>query len=588
MYLTIKEDCEKEKDSFNLQKWERKRLWTTRAFILECVMLGMEYSVTFLTLWLYIKTLIDTEYPKIFYSLVASSYLLAAVVFSVIVGRWVDQTRKVRQTFLICNTLVIIGNILYSLHFSPWLLVFGRLISGADGPLRSIISGEVARCYPDSEVLSKFSTMGMAFAMGFIVGPGVNFAFTSVDFQLGDWQVTYVNVPGVYMAVLFIITQIIVYFTVSDLSREYDLKADECKEETNEADGNEKELEVFKNNINNSFILPPPPGITVSHFQCFDEDEDRFSKSVRIPYTEKNTIIDFQDDMKFAKTVQQSHRNNTTSSTDRTRDFRLEQLEFSTMIIMPVIITGQHRQQRQGEHQPLLASGSASYSSTSSVSTTTDSTTSTDSTSSVDSILCQILTNFDAVLILVLTFTLWYWMVAFDMWLPIMVVDVMGMGINELNGIVFGFGCISAIILLLMSFKTFSDKLLFKLSLFCMIALAMMEVIFIMLRNYHSNMYVNVVSWTIWGTLFAVVVIMDEVFLVGVLAKMTDSKIQTFNESLRLAMSRFGALLALLTSAVLFEFLEYACSVGIVISIIAFGLLFYRRKTLSKPTISIK
>ena len=571
MYTSIEEQ------EFDLKKWEKKRLWTTRAFVLECVMLGMEYSVTFLTLWLYIKTLIDTEYPKIFYSLVASSYLLAAVVFSVIIGRWVDKTRKVRQTFLICNTLVIVGNILYSLHFSPWFLVFGRLISGADGPLRSIISGEVARCYPDAEVLGKFSTMGMAFAMGFIVGPGINFAFTNVDFQIGMWQVTYVNVPGVYMAVFFIITQTIVYFTVSDLSREFDLKAEEACDETL------LPTDKKQSNLNSN------SGVTISSFEKINtsgKNTDKFTKSLQISST-KEFIIDFQDDMQFNATLSRGNQGNSNPINKNSSTFSLEQLELSTMIIMPVVIPRHTNITICDEKQHLLSSGTSTYSSTSSTTSATESTISNDP-SSVDSILYQIFTNFDAVLILVLTFCLWYWMVAFDMWLPIMVVDVMGMGITELNGIVFGFGCISAIMLLVMSFKTFSDKLLFKLSLFCMVALVIMEIIFIVMKNFHSNMYVNITSWVIWGTLFAVVVIMDEVFLVGVLAKMTSSKIQTFNESLRLAMSRFGALLALLTSAVLFEWVEYACSVGILVSIIAFALLVYRRKSLSAPTICIK
>ena len=48
----------------------------------------------------------------------------------------------------------------------------------------TIFSGELARSYPQEELPSKFSTMGMAFGLGFIVGPGINFAFLKMDFQL--------------------------------------------------------------------------------------------------------------------------------------------------------------------------------------------------------------------------------------------------------------------------------------------------------------------------------------------------------------------------------------------------------------------
>jgi len=115
-----------------------------------------------------------------------------------------------------------------------------------------------------------------------------------------------------------------------------------------------------------------------------------------------------------------------------------------------------------------------------------------------------------------------------------------------------------------------------------------MEFIFIYMRFRHSNVYVNIVLWALWCVIFAVVVVMDEVFLVGVMAKMTSSKVQTFTESLRLAMSRFGALLALMTSALIFEWVEYAFAAGILFCIVALVLLIVRRKTLSSPSISIK
>ena len=94
----------------------------------------------------------------------------------------------------------------------------------------------------------------------------------------------------------------------------------------------------------------------------------------------------------------------------------------------------------------------------------------------------------------------------------------------NLNVFIFVFGCISAVILGIMSFKSFSEKTLYNLSIVCMIALACMELIFIYMRFYHTNMYVNIALWVVWGTFFAIVVIMDEVFLVGVMAKMTREK----------------------------------------------------------------
>ena len=536
-----------------------KRKWTTRACVLECLMLGMEYSVTFLTLWLYIKTLIDTNSPKIFYSLISASYLLACVLVSVVVGRWVDRTRKIRRTFLVCNYFVVIGNIIYALPFSPWLPLAGRLISGFDGPLRSVISGEVARCYPADEVLGKFSIMGMAFALGFIMGPGVNFMFTTVDFWIGAWHVTYVNVPGLYMAVAFSFTQVFTYFTVSDISREYDLKS---------------ELEV-KKNFNNE--------VKISHFQkeksSAQSEVETLSNSANHGYgsLEETAINVIYEDTPRKDSPNVKHK--------RTKSITLKKLEGSGMYShsfnasdcfatasMLLFLKNQEKQRQNydDEESPLLDSD-------------TD-----QEMSSVGSIAWQICTNVDASLVMIFTFCLWYWMVAFDMWLPLLVVDVLGMGITELNGIVFGFGCISAIILFVLSYKTFSDKTIFIFSLISISCLALMEAIFIYFKFHNRpSLALNVILWITWGTLFAIVVVMDEVFLVGALAKMVSSQVQTFSESIRLAMSRFGALIALLTSAMLFKWVEYVCTGAIVFCIITFLLLLWRRKTLTSPKIVI-
>ena len=538
---------------FDMERWKLKRKWTTRCFVLECVMLGMDYSVTFLTLWLYIKTLLDTNYPKIFYSVISASYLLACVLVSMVVGRWIDSSRKIRKTFHICNILVIVGNIVYTLHFSPWLLVVGRLLSGFDGPLRSIISGEVARCYPEEEVLGKFSIMGMAFSLGFIMGPGVNFMFTTVDFTIGYWHVTYVNVPGLYMAALFIITEIVVYFTISDLSREFDLKkatyeitpAIKPRSDSTTAEDKIRSTSLFEHSLTRSNKMALSGSINYGSVDVsIPENEPTIMEASTRRRAQSIGTKKFERSGLFTQSFQASDCFSTAS-----------------MILL-------YRSQRENEEEPLIECD--------------------DEEMSVAEVSWKLCSNIDTALVMILTFCLWYWMVAFDMWLPLMVVDIMGMGINELNGIVFGFGFISAIILFIISNKTFSDSTIYSFSVISMIALALMEGIFIFFKFYYKiHLALNVVLWITWGTLFAIVVVMDEVFLVGALAKMVSSNVQTFSESCRLSMSRFGALIALLTSAILFQWLVYTCLAAVAFSVLAVALLLWRRKTLSSPKVVI-
>ena len=128
-------------------EWLRLRKRTVILFTIESLLVGMDYSLTFLTLWLYIKTLVKPEKPTVCYSIVSAAFLAASLILSGFVGRIVDRTRDVRKTFFVMNTVVIIGNLIYSIPISPWTLGIGRLLSGFGGPLRSVIAGELARSY---------------------------------------------------------------------------------------------------------------------------------------------------------------------------------------------------------------------------------------------------------------------------------------------------------------------------------------------------------------------------------------------------------------------------------------------------------
>lgn len=470
---------------FDRKRWERRRKLTTIAFALECLFLGMEYSVTFLTLWLYLKDLVQTSSPKLFYSLISAAYLVAGVVSSIFIGRLVDRYRNVRQTILICNLMVIIGNILYALPFSAWYLLFGRLISGIGGPLRSVISGELARCYPEDKLSSKLSIMGMMFSSGFLIGPGFNFAFKSVNVWIGKWKIEYVNAPGLYMAVLFILLQIICTFLVFDLSKEYDLKENvyENVEAQKKVDGNNAEGICSTNGA---------------------EKDHEFS----ISYNSKTETDPLISNVKQKQTT--------------------------------LLVTK------------------------------------------------ELFKCIDTLLLLCGSFFSTFCIVVCDMWLPMLVVDVMTWSITELNIIVLCAGLSCFISLLFLSWKPPSDNVIFILAVLSIIFLSALIGVFTFLYFYHNQFEVSIFMWVIYDIGFGIVIVMEEIFFIGCLAKMVSSRIQTYTESVRLSMSRLGALTGLLTSATLFEWMKVVGPMYIAISVILACLMIFRRKNLQRPTLIIK
>ena len=368
----------------NITQWERKRYRAMKAFTCQSAALGMEYSLTFITLWLYLKTLIKEEHIVFFYSLISASYLMSQVLTSIICGRIVDRYRNVSLMFFVGNSLIIVGNIVYTLPFSSWCLVAGRFLSGGGGCLRSIMTSEIARSFPEEELSSKFALMGMSFGMGFVLGPAINFAFIKADFWIGCVHIIYANAPGLYLAVIFVIVEIVAIFLVSDLSKEYDLK---------------------------------------QHY-------------------ENNSLINEAKSLLGNYDLQISKKNRINSAT----------------------------------------------------------------------VLIEILKHFDTFLILAFSFVLMYCLVAMDLWQPLIVVEFMKWGILELNIIILYFGFASVGILLYLIYRPLSNHHLVYFSICCTVSVTVLLLIIVTFKLYHLSFVMNIVLWVVYGTLTAVVVVMEEIF----------------------------------------------------------------------------
>ena len=229
-----------QEDSNSHQAWLRKRKQTAIAFVIQNLLIGCDFSIMFVNLWVYIQELVKPDHPEIYYSAIAVAYIFSSAVFSMFICKIADQYRCTRKIFFVTNIAVIVGNLLYMVPASPWFLLLGRLIAGIGLSQRSIITGEVARCYRYEELTSKFSLMGLSFSVGFLLGPMANYVFLSVDFWLGSWHITFANISGFYMAVLFTIAIIQCHFLVHDLSKQYDLKSESDNNKIGDAESDIK------------------------------------------------------------------------------------------------------------------------------------------------------------------------------------------------------------------------------------------------------------------------------------------------------------------------------------------------------------
>ena len=87
--------------------------------------------------------------------------------------------------------------------------------------------------------------------------------------------------------------------------------------------------------------------------------------------------------------------------------------------------------------------------------------------------------------------------------------------------------------------------------------------------------------------MYALLIVMGEVFLVSCLARIVDSNIQAFVDSVRLSAYHYGLLIVLLTAPLIFRWIHIAGPIHLSVILLAFVLLLTGRKFFMNPEIII-
>lgn len=122
------------------EEWLKRRGRTAHVMNIQNILNGIEASLTFTYLYLYLKDVLHTAKPILFYAVIATLYSLFTILGSLVLGRIFDKHRNLRKMMIFCNLLLFLGNLLYCIPLSPWLLVFGRLFAGIGASSKSLIN----------------------------------------------------------------------------------------------------------------------------------------------------------------------------------------------------------------------------------------------------------------------------------------------------------------------------------------------------------------------------------------------------------------------------------------------------------------
>ncbi|XP_020795035.1 major facilitator superfamily domain-containing protein 8 [Boleophthalmus pectinirostris] len=179
---------------------------------------GIEYAVILPTIWRYLQIL---DAPPYFLGLGLSAFSLSGLLTGPLFGYWSDQSKATKGIILFSNVFEIVGNFMYFIGYSKWLLLGSRLVAGIGAGAGSSIFGFLTRTTRPDERAGIFAAIMACRQAGLLVGPAFNLFLRLCDFRLGPFVVNKYTSPGIFMCLLWMLLQFVVlalYWDVPPLS----------------------------------------------------------------------------------------------------------------------------------------------------------------------------------------------------------------------------------------------------------------------------------------------------------------------------------------------------------------------------------
>ncbi|XP_036377455.1 major facilitator superfamily domain-containing protein 8-like [Megalops cyprinoides] len=194
--------------------YRRKRKLTFFTIGLIFLLSGIEYAVILPTIWRYLQTLGAAPY---FLGLGLSAFSLSGLLSGPLFGHWSDRTRTTKNIILFANLFEIVGNFMYFMGYSKWLLLSSRLVAGIGTGAGSSIFGFLTRSTAPEDRATVFAAVMACRQAGLLIGPAFNIFLRLCDFQLGPFVVNKYTAPGLFMCLLWILLQLPVMFMYWDI-----------------------------------------------------------------------------------------------------------------------------------------------------------------------------------------------------------------------------------------------------------------------------------------------------------------------------------------------------------------------------------
>uniref|UniRef100_A0A8D0B763 Major facilitator superfamily domain-containing protein 8-like n=1 Tax=Sander lucioperca TaxID=283035 RepID=A0A8D0B763_SANLU len=175
---------------------------------------SVSLAVILPTIWMYLQTLDAAPY---FLGLALSAFSLTGLLSGPLFGHWSDRTRTTKKIILFANFFELIGNFMYFMGYSKWLLLSSRLVAGIGTGAGSSIFGFLTRSTAPEDRATAFASVMACRQAGLLIGPAFNIFLRLCDFHLGPLVVNKYTAPGLFMCLLWTLLQLAVIFMYWDL-----------------------------------------------------------------------------------------------------------------------------------------------------------------------------------------------------------------------------------------------------------------------------------------------------------------------------------------------------------------------------------
>ncbi|XP_072245443.1 major facilitator superfamily domain-containing protein 8 [Leuresthes tenuis] len=192
----------------------RKKKLTFFTIGLIFLLSGVEYAVILPTIWRYLQTLDAAPY---FLGLTLSAFSLSGLLSGPLFGHWSDRTQTTKKIILFANLFEVVGNLMYFMGYSKWLLLSSRLVAGIGAGAGSSIFGFLTRSTAPEDRATVFAAVMACRQAGLLIGPAFNIFLRLCDFHVGPFIVNKYTAPGLFMCLLWILLQFAVVFMYWDL-----------------------------------------------------------------------------------------------------------------------------------------------------------------------------------------------------------------------------------------------------------------------------------------------------------------------------------------------------------------------------------